>query len=264
MFPLVEGLYRQWGGSLPVPKNFEERKRVVEETIRIAARLRNFQLDFTVTLNKDPLVMHTWSNVGTVIIPAIYYFNESDFPENLRADSKIKNMVSLQQFSNLISEKAGLKKLKVCKEDVLNLKEYLEIIKQPEKAKKSLIFCLTHEFAHLAHNDSSKALVLNKWMRIIDRLTLGIFKYLAERHFFHENEKRADDYACYSIEACRGGVYFFKCLRRVKKELRKENLKNRLTINPWGDLWQLNKYWPSNFSRTKKCRRLSQGITPDP
>jgi len=241
MFGTIQEIHRDLGGvyTLADSNDIDDRKKLVEETIQLIAQRISPEFQISVEMiDDDPLQISAESSssapkVGKIYVPSFCYFDANELPLNL-SDPK-----NLQALSDWISDKLLLQKFNIEMIDKIRAKAFFEFIKNQEKGKKALFFTLGHELGHIYEDDSAKIFELTTTQKIINFISLGLFKLFLQKNFFHRAESQADDFACTSPLGkmmAQGGIYSFKVIRRTLRRLRKEEWRFRFMISPKGAL----------------------------
>lgn len=267
MFSLVRGIQYDITETRFNPTTLAERKSVINETIIHLANKICPGSNFSVHMSRgydsfSPSVSLSEKGVKIYLSP-LTYLEMSDIPKQFQFtcsdDPSLKNNKKVQGFFDAVADRTGLKREKITLMHKLSLRFILRLVEQKEKAKNTLIFGLAHELGHIHNKDHLKAFKFNIWMKIVNILTLGLFKFFKEQHFFHKAELAADRFAALqSKEIAKGGIFGFKSLQRSVKAMRKTSCLTAFLTLPNGDFWLpcFTKSHPGHNLRLKRIKNL--------
>lgn len=271
MFTIVQGIQKDITGTLFKP-TFSERRGVINETITNIAKKICPGLDFSIHMSRgldsfSPSVVLSSKEIKIFLSP-LSYVKMEDIPTQFQftssKDPSLKNNRKVQGFFDAVADKLRLKREKITLMHKLSLRFILHLTEKKEKAKDTLIFGLAHELGHIQNKDHLKKFKFTTWMKIVNILTFGLFKWFREQRFFHKIELAADRFAALqSKDIAKGGVFGFKSLLKSVQAMRKTSCLTRFCTLPNGDFWLpcFTKSHPNFNLRLKRIRNLLQTQT---
>jgi hypothetical protein len=152
--------------------------------------------------------------------------NPADVPFDGPNDKTLKDKEKLQGFADTLAKQCKIPAKKVTWEDRMYLRMYLEATKGKNtdaNASKNIVsFIISHEIGHVHCGHAEKKTALSKKLSqrkyiIINALTLGIFKKIAQSTQSQKHEKEADEAAFkMSKSNAEGGIRLFSTVHNFK------------------------------------------------
>lgn len=168
---------------------------------------------------------------GSVYVSPLYLIDRKDVPFTGPNDPALADLKKLQAFGCALAKKSGsLQPPKITLVDRMSLRLYLKSMENPEAVKNGLEFVLKHELGHIVLNHAARRAAYKEKLngmlyKVINILSLGIFKMIAQLRQTRKHEREADDFACANSSAAvaKGGAYIY----RIASEYPGKNLLER-------------------------------------